>query len=408
MPQEGLRAIDPQGREHEWNGSAWIPVTAQPSSPAEGRTLSKEALQAFEDYGGFETVAGLAGGAVGGIPGAMGAAALTRALRGALAGEDPTSIGINAVLQGGTEALPVLGKPLKWAGKRLMRSAIPVSMEMATELGGKAGLAAGRDAIVERIRNMRGMRLGPAHKQLRDDLAAIETNIVGPKVAEATAAGTTINPEPIWEAGRRQLEPGGSIASRIGSPSMESGAKSVLDRFVGQTSEEVPIPDAELMDLLRSGVTNQATKRVPRPLTPTDVRGRLSATPYVTGDPDVPGAPLMTRELRVALSNALKGAVPGIKEAFEQQTRGIPVRDAMDLALFQSGGGRINPELIYSGGSTPRVLAVLPASREFKYTESKIADAIGSILGSPRVPGVTRLGAGLVMPSNEPQRRQLK
>lgn len=66
--------------------------------------------QTLSNFGVPETVGGLAGGAMAGLPGAMAGAAFGRVLRGGIAGEDPASVGGGALGAAALEgAIPGLG-----------------------------------------------------------------------------------------------------------------------------------------------------------------------------------------------------------------------------------------------------------------------------------------------------------
>lgn len=360
------------------------------------------------DLGAAETAGGLVGGAVGGIPGAMGGAALTRMLRGWLEGESLGESAPSAILEGGLEAFPVVGKMAKAGGKRLIRSALPIAKEAAEEVGGRAGAAAGADLITERVADLPGgLRMEPVHRRLTDDLAQLEAKVKA-GTAAADEAGTRIDPTGIWEEGNQILGREGSVGGRIGSPSMESGARSVLDRFVGQTSDTVPLSDAELGDLIRQGITDQTTKTVPRQLKTTEARDMLSRTPYVSGDPDVPGAGAMTRELRTALSALLKDTVPEVGESFAKQSELIPVRDTLDAGLFASGHSPVAaPRALVSGGR-PHIFGMIPVSPKATFSSGRLANELGKLLESRFSPGTARIIEGLLLPSHEtPQRRQV-
>ena len=370
--------------------------------------LGKDIWEKFLDFGGAETAGGLAGGAVGGIPGAMGGASLVRLLRGTLQGESLGESVPSAVLEGGLEAIPLVGRAAKAGGRRLIRSALPIAKEAAEEVGGRAGAAAGADIIANRVADLPGgPRMKVVHRRLTDDLARLESK-VKTGTAAADAAGTRIDPTGIWDEGQQILGREGSVGGRIGSPQMESGARSVLDRFVGQTSDTVPLSNDELTELIRQGVTDQTTKTVPRQLMTTEARDMLSRTPYVSGDPDVPGAGAMTRELRTVLSRLLKENVPEVGESFAKQSELIPVRDTLDAGLFASGHSPVAaPRAIVSGGR-PSIFGMVPVSRKATFSAGRLSNELGKLLESRFGPGTARVIEGLLMPSHDtPQRRQL-
>src|SRR3990167_2379083 len=118
----------------------------------------KRTAKELKDLGALETAGGATGFALGGIPGAMAGAGIVRGVRGIVEGDTPGEIAAETAGNAALEALPVVGKGLKWGGKTLIRGVLPIAEQEAKQVG-KGLMNRGVEQLVERAADAPGLRL---------------------------------------------------------------------------------------------------------------------------------------------------------------------------------------------------------------------------------------------------------
>ncbi len=109
------------------------------------------------DLGAFETAAGAAGTALTRSPaGGMAAASLARMLRGAVQGETTEESRVPALIEGGLEGIPVLGKGLQRTARFLMNTSLKPGIRVLDDAG-EAALRTEREAGITRGASQSGL-----------------------------------------------------------------------------------------------------------------------------------------------------------------------------------------------------------------------------------------------------------
>jgi len=356
--------------------------------------------RAVEDFGLPETAGGLAGGAlgtalagpVGTIPGAMLGAGGVRYIRGRMTGETAAEATIPALGNAALEALPGIGKGMRFVGKRMIRSALPITEKAALELG-RGSAARGVETLVSRAEALPGIRLSKTARLVGEAPRAGQAGtgrlgelatLRAAEIERATGAGRRVATAPIVEAGEALTQPGGVLRRAIGEPEV-SGAQRVVKRFRGQVSKERPMTADELRGAVSSGAVRAPgfapTVKELADLTPADADALLRHTKFFRGAREVPGAETAGRTLRTALSSELKTAVPKIRPLMAEQASLIPVQRSLDRALAK-GGSQVRAPAVYLSGGRPRLFGVLPSTPAISFTTGKALSRLGGPLGA--------------------------
>jgi hypothetical protein len=158
------------------------------------------------------------------------------------------------------------------SGRASMRSALPITEEMAEAAAGPGGRLAthrGVDSIVTDILNERGMTPKRMFDVLDTRLSSARADDLAARNA-ADARGVTINPQDIADAAQDRLNT--EVRGQIHSPGQISGAESVVDEFLadaGARTRQVNVP----LNLGQGQIGGTITQQVPpRPMTAGELR----------------------------------------------------------------------------------------------------------------------------------------
>ena len=363
---------------------------------AEPRSLTERAV---EDFGLAETAGGLVGGAVGSffggagaIPGAMLGAGAVRAVRGRLKGERPEDTALAALGSAGLEAIPVVGKVARGFGRRLIRSALPITADVAKQAG--RGLKhRGVQRILEQAEALPGVRLKTTERFIgeapttggapgRGRLGAL-AEARERVVREAEQRGVRIPVEPTVRETSTELL---GRTGRLRGPPHKAAAKSTIRRFAEDVTTERMMPPAELQAAMRSGLTRQPgfqpTMRELLPLKPTEINDILRNMRFESGAAHLPGTVTASRGLRRRLSGELKRVIPAAEPIFAEQQRLIPLQKVIDEAL--ASGRQLGPRApsVYLSGGRPRLFGVIAPSPATAYATGKAFSRVGGPLGA--------------------------
>lgn len=391
----------PDGRIiHFPEGMSTETIQAEVEKLVTPRSLGRRAV---EDFGLAETAGGLAGGAIGTaiagpagtIPGAMLGAGGVRYVRGRISGETAAQAALPALGSAAIETIPGVGKGMRFIGKRMIRSALPITEKAALELG-KGSAARGVETLVKRAETLPGIRLSQTAKLVGEAPRGgqVGTGRLGAlaiqraaEIERATASGRRVATAPVVEAGEALTTPGGVLRQAIGEPDV-SGAQRVVKRFRGQVSKERPMTAQELRDAATSGAVRAPgfvpTVKELADLTPTEADALLRNTKFFRGARDVPGAETAGRTLRTALSSELKTTVPSVRPLMAEQASLIPVQRSLDRALAK-GGSQVRAPAVYLSGGRPRLFGVLPSTPAISFTTGKTLSRAGGPLGASRI-----------------------